>query len=167
MGLWSIFIGILQHEQAALFCGNSVQFLEVMIAIAVVAVAIVGKVVYGYSPPLGLRSQTTLYPIQFWPSFALACALYMIPLFALSLRRAEEFTNALVARGYSFRSNVKRPDYILSRYRFRWWDALACLVIMAGFAALLVARFGYGKFTLEDSIFLDWLGGRLLSGAAA
>ena len=92
---------------------------------------------------------------------------YMIPLFALSLRRAEEFTNALVARGYSFRSNVKRPDYILSRYRFRWWDALACLVIMAGFAALLVARFGYGKFTLEDSIFLDWLGGRLLSGAAA
>jgi len=92
--------------------------------------------------------------------------MYMIPLFALSLRRSEEFTNALVARGYSFRSHVKRPDYILSRYHFRWWDAVASILIMAGFTVLLVARYGYGKFTLEDSVFLNWLGARLLPGVS-
>jgi energy-coupling factor transporter transmembrane protein EcfT len=91
--------------------------------------------------------------------------MYMIPLFALSLRRSEEFTNALVARGYSFRSRVKRPDYILSRYHFRWWDALASLLIVAGFVVLLVARYGYSKFTMEESIVLNWLGARLLPGA--
>ena len=91
--------------------------------------------------------------------------MYMIPLFALSLRRAEEFTNALVARGYSFRSKVKRPDYILSRYRFAWWDGLACVVLMAVFASLLVARYGYGRFTVEDSLLLKILGELLLPGA--
>ena len=91
--------------------------------------------------------------------------MYMIPLFALSLRRSEEFTNALVARGYSFRSKVKRPDYILSRYRFRWWDGLAGIVLVAAFVALLVARYGFGRLTLDDSVFLRWLGVRLVSGA--
>ena len=41
--------------------------------------------------------------------------MYMVPLFALSLRRSEEFTNALVARGYAFTgevSKIKRADYI-------------------------------------------------------
>ena len=90
--------------------------------------------------------------------------MYMIPLFALSLRRSEEFTNALVARGYSFRSKVKRPDYILSRYTFRWWDGLACAVILGGFVALLVLRYGTDLLTLEGSVFLAWLEARVAPG---
>ncbi len=90
--------------------------------------------------------------------------MYMIPLFALSLRRSEEFTNALVARGYSFRSKVKRPDYILSRYSFRWWDGAACVGIVAAFVLLLVARFGYGYLLADDSPALDWLYGQLVPG---
>lgn len=93
--------------------------------------------------------------------------MYMIPLFALSLRRAEEFTNALVARGYSFTSRVKRPDYILSRYRFRWWDAVSYGVILASFVAILVARYGFDLLTQESSFVLAWLGDRLMAGGGA
>ena len=88
--------------------------------------------------------------------------MYMIPLFALSLRRSEEFTNALVARGYSFRSKVKRPDYILSRYDFRWWDAATCILIVAAFVYLLVARYRLGYLDADDSPVLDWLFATLL-----
>ena len=48
--------------------------------------------------------------------------MYMIPLFALSLRRSEEFTNALVARGYAFTgeaAKVKRADFVLTHYSFK------------------------------------------------
>ncbi len=93
--------------------------------------------------------------------------MYMVPLFALSLRRSEEFTNALVARGYSFRSKVKRPDYILSRYRFAWWDGALGVVIAALFALLLVARYRFGRFTVEDSVLLRYLHTILIPGGGA
>lgn len=90
--------------------------------------------------------------------------MYMIPLFALSLRRSEEFTNALLARGYSFRTNLRRPDYILTRYRFAWWDGVASLLIVALFLALLYGRYLLLRFTVEDSAVLTWLQAMLLPG---
>ena len=86
--------------------------------------------------------------------------MYMIPLFALSLRRAEEFTNALVARGYAFTgeaSRVKRADYVLTHYSFKYYDALFTALIGLSFVALLVFRYGYGYFSIEDSWLLSWL----------
>jgi energy-coupling factor transporter transmembrane protein EcfT len=86
--------------------------------------------------------------------------MYMIPLFALSLRRAEEFTNALVARGYAFTgeaSRVKRADYILTHYSFKYYDVVFTILIGATFVALLVLRFGFQYFTLEQSTLLIWL----------
>lgn len=86
--------------------------------------------------------------------------MYMIPLFALSLRRSEEFTNALVARGYAFggeASRVKRADYILTHYHFHWHDIVFTAVIALAFVLLLVFRYGFGYFTLEDSWLLRWL----------
>lgn len=90
--------------------------------------------------------------------------MYMIPLFALSLRRSEEFTNALLARGYSFTANLRRPDYVLTRYRFAWWDGLTCVAILAAFLALLYGRYALGRFTVEDSALLRWLQLQLLPG---
>lgn len=87
--------------------------------------------------------------------------MYMIPLFALSLRRAEEFTNALVARGYAFTgeaAKVKRPDYVLTHYTFKPLDASLTAVISVLFAAILILRFGFGYFTLDTSVFIAWLG---------
>jgi energy-coupling factor transporter transmembrane protein EcfT len=86
--------------------------------------------------------------------------MYMIPLFALSLRRAEEFTNALVARGYAFTgeaAKVKRPDYVLTHYSYKPLDTSLTAVISMLFLAILVLRFGYGYFTLDSSVFISWL----------
>lgn len=81
--------------------------------------------------------------------------MYMIPLFALSLRRSEEFTNALIARGYAFTgeaSKVKRADYILSRYNFRVHDGILVGIISLFFISIIFLRYGYGAFGLEDSL---------------
>jgi energy-coupling factor transport system permease protein len=81
--------------------------------------------------------------------------MYMIPLFALSLRRSEEFTNALIARGYAFTgeaSKVKRADYILSRYTFRVHDGIFVALITVLFVGIILLRYGYGAFGLEDSL---------------
>lgn len=81
--------------------------------------------------------------------------MYMIPLFALSLRRSEEFTNALVARGYAFTgdaSKIKRADYILSRYTFLLHDGILVSLITLMFASVIVFRYGYGGFSLEASL---------------
>ena len=81
--------------------------------------------------------------------------MYMIPLFALSLRRSEEFTNALIARGYAFTgeaSKVKRADYILSRYTFHVHDGVLVVLITLLFIAIIVLRYGYGAFGLEESL---------------
>jgi energy-coupling factor transport system permease protein len=90
---------------------------------------------------------------------------YMIPLFALSLRRSEEFTNALVARGYAFTgemARVKRADYILTHYKFTSLDLFLSVVIALAFVAILILRYGYGYFSLEGSVFIQWLYGVLL-----
>ena len=86
--------------------------------------------------------------------------MYMVPLFALSLRRSEEFTNALVARGYAFTgefSKVKRADYILTHYSFKYFDCIFIIIISIAFIALLVFRYGFGYFLLEQSRLLEWL----------
>lgn len=80
--------------------------------------------------------------------------MYMIPLFALSLRRSEEFTNALVARGYAFTgeaAKVKRADFVLTHYRFGTSDIIMTTVILGLFIALLVFRFAFGSFGLDTS----------------
>lgn len=80
--------------------------------------------------------------------------MYMIPLFALSLRRSEEFTNALVARGYAFTgeaAKVKRADYILTHYSFKTFDLVFTLIIAFSFVGLLILRYGMNFFSLENS----------------
>ncbi|MGE5463417.1 MAG: energy-coupling factor transporter transmembrane component T family protein [Syntrophothermus sp.] len=83
--------------------------------------------------------------------------MYMIPLFALSLRRSEEFTNALVARGYSFTSRSKRPDYVLTHYSFKYYDGLLTAIISLTFVAILVLRYRYQYFSVEQSVLIHWL----------
>jgi len=86
--------------------------------------------------------------------------MYMVPLFALSLRRSEEFTNALVARGYAFTgefSKIKRADYILTHYSYKYFDYFFIVIISIAFVALLIFRYGFGYFLVEQS----WLMGLL------
>ena len=86
--------------------------------------------------------------------------MYMIPLFALSLRRSEEFTNALVARGYAFTgkiSKVKRADYILTHYTYKYFDYIFIGIIGLSFVALLVFRYGFGYFQVDQSWLISLL----------
>lgn len=86
--------------------------------------------------------------------------MYMIPLFALSLRRAEEFTNALVARGYAFTgeaSKVKRADYVLTHYQFTTKDGIITAVITLSFLAILILHYGFGYLGEDSSRLLAWL----------
>jgi energy-coupling factor transport system permease protein len=81
--------------------------------------------------------------------------MYMIPLFALSLRRSEEFTNALIARGYAFTgeaSKVKRADYILSRYTFHVHDGVLVGIMTIVFILILVMRYYFDAFNINDSL---------------
>jgi len=85
---------------------------------------------------------------------------YMIPLFALSLRRSEEFTNALVARGYAFTgeaSRIKRADYVLTHYSFKYYDAIFTALISISFIGLLVMRYGFNYFGVDESALMNWL----------
>lgn len=88
--------------------------------------------------------------------------MYMIPLFALSLRRSEEFTNALVARGYSFTSKLKRADYVLTHYSYKYYDAVFTAIISLTFVAILILRFRYQYFSVEQSLLINWLKGLLV-----
>ncbi|MDI6694926.1 MAG: energy-coupling factor transporter transmembrane component T [Anaerolineales bacterium] len=86
--------------------------------------------------------------------------MYMIPLFALSLRRTEEFTNALVARGYAFTgeaAKVKRADYILTHYSFKLHDGILVALISILFIIILTLRYGYNAFSLDSSLLINWL----------
>lgn len=86
--------------------------------------------------------------------------MYMVPLFALSLRRSEEFTNALVARGYAFTgefSKVKRADYILTHYSYKYFDYVFIVLIGIVFIALLIFRYGFGYFLVEESLLMKLL----------
>ena len=83
--------------------------------------------------------------------------MYMIPLFALSLRRSEEFTNALIARGYAFTgeaAKVKRADYILSRYTFHLHDGVLTTIISLLFVLIIIMRYYFGAFGLDDSLLI-------------
>ncbi len=94
--------------------------------------------------------------------------MYIIPLFALALRRADEFANAIVARGYSFTGlrDVERADYVLHQYEFRRLDGVLVALIGLLLVALLVMRYGFGLLTLEGSLTVKLLESWLKGGAA-
>lgn len=94
--------------------------------------------------------------------------MYIIPLFALALRRSDEFANAIVARGYSFTGlrEQERPDYILTQYRFRPMDGALTAIIGLSLVAILIARYGFGALTLEGSLSVQLLANWLKGGAA-
>ncbi len=93
--------------------------------------------------------------------------MYIIPLMGLAIRRSEDFSNALVARGYSFTGlrRVKRPDYVLTKYRFSVLDGIIVVLLTLLLLLILVARYGLGMLTLEGSLTMRWLRQWLLGGA--
>jgi energy-coupling factor transporter transmembrane protein EcfT len=90
-----------------------------------------------------LRDQVRLY------------MMYLIPLFSIALRRADEISNALFARGYTITGRVggggERQDYIRSLYRMRNRDYIVITILLLIFVAVGIAQIGFGVFSLENS----------------
>jgi len=81
--------------------------------------------------------------------------MYLIPLFSIALRRADEISNALFARGYTLTGRVEgggqRSDYILTQYRMQLKDWVWIVIFGVLFVAAAVAQYGFGAFRLIHS----------------
>lgn len=81
--------------------------------------------------------------------------MYLIPLFSIALRRADEISNALFARGYTLTGQVegggRRSDYILTQYQLLPKDWVWIITFVALFVAIMVAQYGFGVFRLVHS----------------
>jgi energy-coupling factor transporter transmembrane protein EcfT len=93
---------------------------------------------------LSLRDRAKLY------------AMYMIPLFTIAIRRTDEISNALFARGYTISGRIekggKRSDYIHTKYAFRpALDGTLIALMAALLCAVAVARIFFGAFAVGHS----------------
>ena len=81
--------------------------------------------------------------------------MYLIPLFSIALRRANEISNALFARGYTLtgRTSTGKPreDYIRSTYSYFKRDHIAITIMVTIFVATAIAQIFFGVFALENS----------------
>lgn len=92
---------------------------------------------------LALRDRAKLY------------AMYMIPLFTLAIRRTDEISNALYARGYTpsgkLENGGQRSDYILTKYPIRKIDIYLISTMVIAFIAVIIARSMFGVFAVDHS----------------
>ena len=79
-------------------------------------------------------------------------SMYMIPLFTLALRRGDEISNALFAKGLSLRHQGKREDYALSKFSFSVKDYAVITLLVALFAGVLFLKLRYNLFRVDNSV---------------
>jgi energy-coupling factor transport system permease protein len=81
--------------------------------------------------------------------------MYMIPLFTLAIRRTDEISNALYARGYTPSGRIegggKRSDYILTEYPVRAIDVVLMVLMVVAFAVVGYLHIAHGYFSMQDS----------------
>ena len=91
--------------------------------------------------------------------------MYLIPLFSIALRRADEISNALFARGYTLTGQVegggKRSDYILMQYELAPKDWAWIIIFVTLFIGAAVAQYAFGLFRLDHSPLNQYLQGVL------
>jgi len=88
-------------------------------------------------------------------------AMYMIPLFTLAIRRTDEISNALFARGYTPSGKIEgggeRSDYILTLYPIRPIDNILIIIMVIVFALIAFLQIRYGIFGIEQSPLYQYL----------
>ncbi|MBT3712537.1 MAG: energy-coupling factor transporter transmembrane protein EcfT [Anaerolineae bacterium] len=81
--------------------------------------------------------------------------MYLIPLFSIALRRADEISNALFARGYTLTGRTStgepRQDYIRSIYSYSKRDYVAIAIMVGIFVVTALAQILFGVFAIENS----------------
>ena len=89
-------------------------------------------------------------------------AMYMIPLFTLAIRRTDEISNALFARGYTPSGKIEgggvRSDYILTRYKINLIDKILIGLMVIIFIIIGIMQIAFGTFAMQNSpLFQYWL----------
>lgn len=94
--------------------------------------------------------------------------MYLVPLFSIALRRADEISNALFARGYTLTGRVhsggKRYDYVRSLYKLQRIDLIAIAVMLLTFVTVGVMQLGFNVFALENSPLYIYVGNLVGAG---
>jgi energy-coupling factor transporter transmembrane protein EcfT len=88
-------------------------------------------------------------------------AMYMIPLFTLAIRRTDEISNALFARGYTPSGKIegggKRSDYILTLYPIHKLDIALIALMVIVFTIVGFLQIRYGMFSMQNSPLYQFL----------
>lgn len=90
--------------------------------------------------------------------------MYMIPLFTLAIRRSEDISLGLYAKGTVLLSKnraKRRPDYARTFYRAKPADYLLVAALAVVFVTCFVANSQLGAFALGSSVFNPLFGGVL------
>ena len=88
-------------------------------------------------------------------------SMYMIPLFTLAIRRGDEISNALFAKGMSFTGMGKRADFALSKFKFKTLDSVIITFLLTAFIVVILLKFKYNTFSVENSYVNKMLMGRI------
>lgn len=82
--------------------------------------------------------------------------MYVVPVFAVALRRAEDVSLALDARGFVMfgRKTVKtnRTDYILSEYKIKALDVAIIAILIALLVLIVMGDYYFGWFKITSSL---------------
>jgi energy-coupling factor transporter transmembrane protein EcfT len=82
-------------------------------------------------------------------------AMYMIPLFTLAIRRADEISNALFVRGYTFSGKVlgggKRSNLAVHMHHFEQYDLMMSILQGVIFVTIAFLNFRFNLFGIENS----------------
>ena len=87
--------------------------------------------------------------------------MYMIPLFTLAIRRSEDISIGLYAKGTEIKGTykgMKRPDYLRTKFKRTNLDYLVSIIFLGIFVGTIFLKITINAFALKNSILNSWLG---------
>lgn len=87
--------------------------------------------------------------------------MYMIPLFTLAIRRSEDISIGLYAKGTEIKGTYKgekRPDYLRQKFRKTMLDYIVAGLAITFFAGVTILKISANTFALKNSILNVWFG---------
>ncbi|MFT4007769.1 MAG: energy-coupling factor transporter transmembrane component T [Lacrimispora sp.] len=87
--------------------------------------------------------------------------MYMIPLFTLAIRRSEDISTGLYAKGTEIKGTykgMKRPDYLRTKFKKSALDSVVSFAAIGFFAGAVILKISINAFELKNSILNMWFG---------
>lgn len=87
--------------------------------------------------------------------------MYMIPLFTLAIRRSEDISTGLYAKGTEIKGTykgMKKPDYLRTKFKKSALDSVVSFAAICFFAGAVILKISINAFELKNSILNIWFG---------